>query len=516
MRTVNAVGQKGARATPESVPGATLSVRRVPIDTHPENTAFLLRHKNGYSPEQYQALRKLRIFGPSCEILATLALVEDENILGPGQIGLGEQAFRRLGCKEGTEVSIEQARPPASLEFVRRKIGGETLDEAEIAAIIRDVTTFRYSPMEISAFLVACAGFMGTDETLSLTRAMIDVGNRLHWDAPLVVDKHCIGGIPGNRTSMIVVPIIAAHGLICPKTSSRAITSPSGTADTMEVLAEVDLSQERMAAVVAAEKAALAWGGRMNLSPADDVLISVERPLRLDTHEQMVASILSKKAAAGSTHLVLDIPVGPTAKVRSQSDAVRLRKLFEYVAKRLGIVTDVIITDGSQPVGRGVGPVLEARDVMSVLRNDGDAPADLRDRAVMLAGRVLEFDPELEGGKGYARALTLLASGAALAAMERIIAAQGPRVPPLLGTHRFEVKALSDGRVASIDCERITRIARLAGAPMDKGAGIDLLHKVGAEVRVGDPLYVIYAHSETGLGFARDLADEHTGYQLMS
>ncbi|MDD3800235.1 MAG: thymidine phosphorylase, partial [Novosphingobium sp.] len=283
-------------------------IRRIPIDTYPENTAFLQRHGNGYSPEQFQALRKIRITAHCGEILATLALVDDENIVKPGEIGLGEQAFRRLGLPEGEEVSIAQALAPASLEFVRRKIDGNTLSESEISAIIRDVAGHLYSPMEIGAFLVACASFMSTPETLSMTKAMVDVGAQLHWDAPLVVDKHCIGGIPGNRTSMIVVPIVAAHGLFIPKTSSRAITSPSGTADTMEVLAEVDLTADRMKEIVATEKAVLAWGGRVNLSPADDVLISVERPLRIDTFEQMVASILSKKASAGSTHLVIDIP----------------------------------------------------------------------------------------------------------------------------------------------------------------------------------------------------------------
>lgn len=490
-------------------------IRQIPIDTHPENTAFLLRHSNGYSAEQFQALRKIRIFSQGREILANLAVVDDPAIIGPGEIGLGEQAFRRLALPEGTDADIAQARPPASLEFVRRKIEGEALGDGEIARIIEDIAAYRYSHMEIAAYLVACAGFMTTQETLSLTRAMVDVGNRLHWDSSLVVDKHCIGGIPGNRTSMIVVPIVAAHGLLCPKTSSRAITSPSGTADTMEVLATVDLPEDRMKAIVAQENAVLAWGGRVGLSPADDALISVERPLRLDTMEQMVASIISKKVAAGSTHLVLDIPVGPTAKVRSQGDAVRLRKLFEYVARHMGLEVTVVFTDGAQPIGRGVGPVLEARDVMAVLRNEPDAPEDLRDHAVMLAGHALDFDPSIEGGKGFARALELLASGAALAAMERLIDAQGRNPVQLEPGHlHHDVAAVRDGRVASIDCERIARIARQAGAPMDKGAGIDLLAKVGTPVRAGDVLYRIHANTHTGLDFACDLAGESPGYEI--
>ncbi|KAK0332136.1 hypothetical protein LTR94_026106, partial [Friedmanniomyces endolithicus] len=279
--------------------------------------------------------------------------------------------------------------------------------------------------------------------------------------------------------------------------------------------AELARVEDELRAIVSREKAVLAWGGRVNLSPADDVLISVERPLRIDTFEQMVASILSKKLAAGSTHLVLDIPVGPTAKVRSQSEAVRLRKLFEHVADKLGLVIDIVLTDGSQPIGRGIGPVLEARDVMAVLRNDADAPEDLRDHALMLAGRVLDFDPALKGGRGFARALELLASGAALEAMERLIAAQGRQPAEFKpGAHIQEICAPRDGRVIAIDCHRIARIARLAGAPMDKGAGIDLICKVGAEVRKGQALYRIHAQSATGLGFAHDLAREDAGYEI--
>ncbi|MGP1253124.1 MAG: thymidine phosphorylase family protein [Kiloniellales bacterium] len=492
-----------------------LKLRRIAIDTYPENIALLSRACTTYRAEEFQALKKIEVVSDSQTLLATLMIADDATIVGPDELGLGEQAFRRLGLPEGSRVKISQATPPRSLEAIRAKITGQTLSSGDIEAVITDIASHRYSPIEITAFLISCASFITTAEMLSLTEAMAKVGNRLMWDAPIIVDKHCIGGIPGNRTSMIVVPIIAAHGLPIPKTSSRAITSPAGTADTMEVLANVDLSIHQMQAIVEREKGCLIWGGHVNLSPADDILISVERPLRIDTPEQMVASILSKKLAAGSTHLVIDIPVGPTAKVRSHTSAIRLRKMFEYVGDKIGLALDVVLTDGSQPIGTGIGPVLEARDVMAVLRNHPTAPADLRERALLLAGRMLDYDPALRGGSGHERARDLLNSGQALAAMERIIDAQGRNETSYpLGSLVEEIPAPATGTVEAIDCHRIARIARLAGAPLDKGAGLELLKKVGDPVRQGEPLYRLHACVEADFRFATDLAADGSGYTV--
>lgn len=494
-----------------------LKLRRVPIDTHRENVAFLSRDCKEYRAEEFKALAKVEVSRGERTILATLNLVDHAALVGPDELGLSEQAFRLLGLPEGARVALCQATPPASLDSVRAKIRGRTLSDAEYHAIIADVAAHRYSKMELAAFLVSTAGFMTTEEVLALTRAIADIGNRIEWPHPLVLDKHCIGGVPGNRTTMIVVPIVAAHGLPIPKTSSRAITSPSGTADTMEVLANVDLGVAEMKAVIERARGCLVWGGHMNLAPADDVLISVERPLAIDTPEQMVASILAKKVAAGSTHLVIDIPVGPTAKVRSHAEAVRLRKLFEYVGDKLGLVLDVVMTDGSQPIGRGIGPVLEARDVMQVLKNDPLAPADLREKSLLLAGRILDFDPALRGGRGYERAGELLESGQALEAMERIIDAQG-RQPPVDGPGALTADIAADraGTVTAIDCWRIARIARLAGAPLDKGAGLDLFRKVGDTVAAGDILYRVHACFPADFGFATAMAAENSGYTVGS
>ncbi len=125
----------------------------------------------------------------------------------------------------------------------------------------------------------------------------------------------------------------------------------------------------------------------------------------------MVASITSKKIAAGSTHLLVDLPVGPTAKLTNAMDAMRMWKLFEFVGNHFGISVEVITTAGRQPIGRGIGPVLEAQDVMAVLANDRGAPPDLRENSLRLAAHLLEYDPKLRGGAGYERARELLDTG---------------------------------------------------------------------------------------------------------
>jgi thymidine phosphorylase len=496
--------------------GGHLRLHRVAIDTYRENVAYLHRQCEVYRAEGFQALAKVEVSANGKRILAVLNVVDDEGIVNPGELGLSEEAFASLGLADGTEVEVCHATAAESMDHVRRKIDGERLTAKEYLAIARDIAERRYAKMEIAAFLVA-SGQTGLDrdEVMYLTRAMVAQGERMHWAGDLVADKHCIGGIPGNRTSMLVVPIVAAHGMMIPKTSSRAITSPAGTADTMEVLADVELPPDRLHELVRREQGALIWGGTANLAPVDDILISVERPLGVDYPGQMVASILSKKIAAGSTHLIIDIPVGPTAKVRHMRDALALRKLFEYVADRLGLFVQVVITDGRQPIGRGIGPVLEARDVMQVLQNDPKAPSDLRQKALRLAGRVLEFDPDVRGGDGFDIARDILDSGRALTKMQRIIDFQGRRSEPLApDALELAVPAATSGTVISIDNYQMARIARLAGAPMDKGAGVDLLKKLGDTVERGEPLYRLHAKFPADFGFASELIETDSGYRI--
>lgn len=489
-----------------------LKVRRVNLDTGRENVVVISRRSNALRPEVFRGFSRVELRRDSKVLLATL-LITDDGLVAADEIGLAEPAFRRFAEAAGSLVTVSPATPPDSLDAVRAKIQGHALRPDEIGAIVDDISHYRYSDMEVAAFLISSASFMTSGELLALSRAMAQAGTQLKWTQPMIVDKHCIGGIPGNRTSMVVVPIVAAHGLTIPKTSSRAITSPAGTADTMEVLARVDLRADELKEVVNACHGCLVWGGHVNLAPADDILISVERPLSIDTREQMVASIMSKKLAAGSTHLLIDLPVGPAAKLQTAMDAMRLRKLFEFVGDHFGISVEVITTDGRQPIGNGIGPVLEAQDVMAVLANAGDAPSDLREKSLRLAAHLLEYDPELRGGSGYIRARQLLESGAALRQMHKIIDAQGTSgCRTDLGSLTADVPSPRDGVVEAIDCLRLNRLARTAGAPIDKGAGIKVFKKIGDRVERGEPLYRIFAYAQSEFDLALSASNTDCGY----
>ncbi len=417
-------------------------------------------------------------------------------------------AFHDLGLAEGAAVEATLARPPESLDLVRGKLRGEKLSRVAFDRVLRDVCARRYSKTELAMFVLACAlRSLDEEEVVALTRAMIDCGSRLRFDAPVVADKHCIGGVPGNRTTMIVVPILAALGVTVPKTSSRAITSPAGTADTMGVLAEVALSPARIRSVVEEVGGCICWGGALDLAPADDVLITVERPMGIDTEAQMIASILSKKKTAGATHALIDVPLGPSAKVRSRAHADRLAERFRRVAAAIGLEVDVVVTQALGPVGFGVGPRLEALDVLAVLRREPEAPQDLREKSLYLASRLLERVGAVRPAAGYRAAEDALERGEALAKFEAIVAAQGARVLPDPAPFRSVVPSPADGRVREIDCWAMNGIAKLAGAPAHPAAGVRVLRTVGDVVERGEPLFEIHAQGRAQFEFARQQAE---------
>lgn len=440
------------------------------------------------------------------EVIATLYQV-DNGWLEPDEAGVSEAVWKRLALKDGDAISVRHPPTIESLADVRRRIYGGRLDQRAFQAIIGDIVGGRYADIHLATFIAACSALpLDVDEMKHLTGAMVGVGERLEWDAAMVMDKHCVGGLPGNRTTPIVVAIVASLGLTMPKTSSRAITSPSGTADAMETLAPVDLDLAHIRKVVAAEGGCVAWGGAVRLSPADDVLIRIERALDIDTEGQLVASVLSKKIAAGASHVVLDLPVGPTAKVRTREAAEALSGHMAAVAAAFGLSTRFMLTDGSQPVGRGIGPALEARDVLAVLQNAPEAPQDLRARALMIAGAALEMAGRAPNGDGAELAASALGDGRAWSKFQRICEAQGGmrRPPEAEQTHAWT--AARAGRLAQINNRKISRLAKLAGAPDDKAAGVEMHARLGDAIVVGQPLLTVHSMAQGELDYALDYA----------
>lgn len=494
-------------AAPVSTVHGRLRARRALIDTYQQAVVYLRSDCAVCRAEGFEAQAEVELVAAGRAVPAILHRV-DADWLACDEAALSMAAWDLLGVQEGHDVFVRHAAPLESLSLLRAKIYGGRLDDHAMRAFIGDVAHGRVSDLHLAAFVTACAGGrLDFGETVSLTRAMVAVGERIEWGVSPVLDKHCVGGVPGNRTSPIVVAIVAACGVVMPKTSSRAITSPAGTADAMETLAPVMLDLPAIRRVVEREGGCIAWGGAARLSPADDVLIRVERPLDLDSEAQLVASVLSKKVAAGAERVLIDMPVGPTAKVRSSAAARSLSASLEAVGAELGLRVNVVETDGRQPVGRGIGPALEALDVMSVLQRHATAPADLRDRALLLAGHVLEMAGRATPGHGVALATQTLDSGRALGKFIAICEAQGGLRQPPRAAHRRDVVALRAGRVGSVDNRRLARAAKLAGAPHDVSAGAEIHVRLGDPVQAGQALFTLHAGAPGELAYALAYAE---------
>ena len=460
-----------------------LPARRAGIDTYQQPVAYLRADSAVCLAEGFEAQAQIELIVRGRHVLAILHHVRSD-WLRRDEIALSEAAWAMLGAAEGEDVEVRHPPQLASLAYLRGKVHGIRFDDVALHALMADVSQGRVSDIHLASFVTVCAGGgLDLTETVALTRAMVDVGERIDWGVAPVMDKHCIGGLPGNRTTLLVVPIVAACGAVMPKTSSRAITSAAGTADAMETLAPIGLDVAAMRRVVEREGGCIVGGSAARISPADDMLIRVERPLNLDSEGLLVASILSKKVGAGAQRVLIDLPVGPQTKVRTAAAAEALSRSLVAVGAEFGLQVRTVLSDGFQPVGRGIGPALEALDVMAVLERRPDAPADLRERALVLARSVLD-------------------DGRALAKFIAICEAQGGlRVPPR-AAHTQVLCAPVTGQATAIDTRLVARAAKLAGAPRDPSAGAVMHVRVGERIVAGQPLFTLHAGSVGALQYA--------------
>jgi AMP phosphorylase len=434
-----------------------------------------------------------------------------DTMVSEGEVGIFNDLAAPMKLSPRSEVYISPREKPQSVSFIRKKIDGSELSKEEINTIITDIVSDSLSDIELSSFVTASAihGF-SKRETVDLTKAMIDTGDKLDFEG-MVVDKHCIGGVPGNRTTMIVVPMLASLGFKVPKTSSRAITSPSGTADTMEVLAPVSYGAKDITRFVNKVGACIVWGGAVNLAPADDKIIRVEYPLSIDAEGQVLASIMSKKRSVGSDYVILDIPYGKGSKIADMKKAEKLGEKFVWLGNEIDMKVHVIYTDGTQPIGRGVGPILEAQDVLMTLQGEGSS--DLLDKGIMMVGELMNFCGKTSEKESEKLARKSIEDGSADKKMREIIKAQGgnPKIQAKdlsPGKYKRDVVSENGGRVKEINNALIAAIARTAGAPKDKGAGLWINKKVGEKVSAGESLFTIYSESKTKMKYSMKLLEK--------
>jgi AMP phosphorylase len=435
------------------------------------------------------------------KIVAVVDIVED--FLKSNEIFLSEDITNFLNVKPGEYVDVNLVLPSEAVHLILKKLNGNVLTKKEIYTIIQAIVNNTLDEAEIAYFVSAVyENGMSLQETIDLTEAMYKTGNVLNWHTQKIVDKHCIGGIAGNRTTPIVVSICSSAGLVMPKTSSRAITSASGTADVIETISKVDFSANELRRIVKKIGACLAWGGSLGFSPADDKLIRVERLLGVDPESQLIASILSKKLAVGSKYVLIDIPYGEGAKVSKQK-ALRLKKKFLTIGKHFGLKMNIILTLGDEPIGNGIGPILEMRDVLRVLKRESP-PKDLENKSLFLSSLILEMTGKAKKGQGLKLAKSLLDSKKAYHQFRKIITAQGEKKVTLRPANlSFNLKSSRNGKIISIDNREINTLARILGCPVDISSGI-YLHKHRYEkVNEGEIILTLFSESEQKLEEAK-------------
>ncbi|MBN1385575.1 AMP phosphorylase [Candidatus Woesearchaeota archaeon] len=445
--------------------------------------------------------------------IAVVDIAESDKIVKPGHIGMFEESLRAIKARNGNIIDVQLDDKPLSVRLIRKKLDKKELSYDEMDQIVKDIINNELDEIELTYFIAACYNNgMSYQEILALTKSMVKNSDTLTFDRKPVMDLHCIGGVPGNRTTMIVIPIIAAAGLLIPKTSSRAITSPAGTADTMEVLCNVSFNTRKLMSIIKKTNGCIVWGGALNLASADDKLIKLRYPLSLDPMGMLIASIVAKKHSVGSTHILLEIPIGHQTKLATKEEALHLEREFINVGKRLGMRFKILITDGSQPVGNGIGCALEAKDVLYCLMNHENAPKDLLQKSITIAGMMLEMAGKAKKGRGHLMAQELVESGIAFQKMQEIIKLQGGKgkLDPdriKVGKYEHDVVAENSGIIKGINNKDINKISRIAGSPKDLGAGIYLHHHVGDMVKKGEALFTIHSDSKKRMDYAKNFLE---------
>jgi pyrimidine-nucleoside phosphorylase len=412
--------------------------------------------------------------------------------------------------------------PLRPLDVIAKKRDGQELSAVEIEYFIQEYTRGEIPDYQASAWLMAVMWRgMTRAETAALTNAMLLSGETLDLsDFPAMkVDKHSTGGV-GDKTSLVLAPLVAAAGLIVPMISGRGLGHTGGTLDKLESIPgfNVNLSVEQFRRALGACGCAMI-GQTAEIAPADrklyalrDVTATVESPYLI------CASIMSKKLAEGIDALVLDVKTGSGAFMKREQDAAYLAELMVETGQLVGKQVIALITGMDQPLGKRVGNSLEVIEVLEVLRGAG--PDDLRELCIELASWMLHAGGIAETqDQGRSEAMKLVQSGAALDKFRQMVELQGgdagviddvSRLPS--SKHTTGVPAASSGFIGEIDCQAIGVASVILGGgrnkkedSVDPSVGIVVQHRLGDAVTRGEPLCTIHYNSETQAGEAASL-----------
>jgi AMP phosphorylase len=439
-------------------------------------------------------------------VLDTSYTYVDEN-----HIGIFKDSAKEYNLKDEEEIDISILSPPPSTRYIHNKIHNQSLTEEQIKELVTEINKNSLSDVELSAFVTACQiNGLTIEEITYFCRSLVEIGDKIDFEDEVILDKHSIGGING-RVSMIVTPIIASFGYKMPKTASRSITSATGTADAMEVLAPVSFDVSTIKKIVKEINGVVVWEGKFDLCPVDNKLIDIEHALNINPEGIMISSILSKKKSIGSTHLIIDLPVGKEMKITNMEDAERLAKKFLVISKMLGIKTKVLITDGKTPCGNSFGCALEAKSVLEIL--EGKYFDNLAEKSCEIAGELLELVGRAKKNEGYHLAKKSVVNKQALTKFKEIIKAQGGSIfkSEDVPKSKFKKTILSplEGTIVDMDVIKLTNLAKLCGAPSDPLAGVLIVKSVGETIDKNQPLFEIHSDSETKLNNAYNYSQKN-------
>jgi len=488
------------------------------IDIHEGENLSVLIHEEDASEHGITSMDKVSLIYEDKEYVFDANLTS--KLVKAGEIGIIQDIVEKYGFIGGELVTVSYTKNSSeSLQALKKWLLGKKLTQKDIAAIMKDVSNNRFSDIMTTYFSAMGFFYESSDtELFWMAKAMAEAGEMLSFDG-LVADKHCMGGVPGNETTMIMIPLLASLGIKMPKSFSKAITTPAATGECVSVLMDIKFDKKEIEKLVKKNNCCLIrWGG-LDLAPADEKLIEVAYPLSMQSYPRTIISIMAKKYAMGINHLLLDLPVGPTAKIPDMKTANRLKQKYTYVGKKLGMKVHVELTDALQPIGAGIGAVLQVREVLRVLQQHPNRPMDLEEKSLHLCVKLIELVGMAKGKAAEKLAYGQLVSGQARKMMQKIIKWQGgdPEVKSeklQLAKIQHDIHAEKNGKVKHIDMKILNTVARTLWAPLDLKAGLYLHKKLGESVKKGDPIYTLYASDETKIRLAKEVLNKQKMYKI--